>query len=88
MYNFVAAIFIRYEVAKEQMYYRVNEGNIKMSICIIKHDAMKAFISALYGGNCRASRSGRFIPGYKTSGTHWFYCPKADQDLVNRKCKT
>lgn len=56
-----------------------------MSICIIKHDAIKAFTSPLYGGNCRASRSGRFIPGCKTSGTHWLYCPKADQDLVMKR---
>jgi hypothetical protein len=54
MYKFVPAIFIHYEVAKEQMCYRVSNDNIKMSICLIKHDAMKTFNSALYGGNCRA----------------------------------
>jgi hypothetical protein len=46
---------------------------VKLSLCLIKHHAMKAYslTSALHGGEWSASRPGRFNPRERAPGTHW-----------------
>jgi hypothetical protein len=44
--------------------------------------------SALVGGECSASRSGRFIPGERAPGTHWiggWVGPRAGLDDVEKR---
>jgi hypothetical protein len=41
--------------------------------------------STLVGGEWSASRTGRFTPGERTTGTHWWVGPRAGLDDVKRK---
>jgi len=69
-----------------------------LSLCLIKHHAMKAYwgvevyphaflTSALDGGEWSASRRGRFTPMDRTPGTHWiggWVGPGAVLDMVSK----
>jgi hypothetical protein len=77
----------------------VQNVKAKLSLCLIKHYAMKAYggvevyihvflTSALVGGEWSASRPCRFTPGERDPGTHWiggWVGPKAGLDDVERR---